>query len=143
MARAMLVGSKVSGFPMTRTPSRAMATVWQSVQLAAATAALVASTVDPSVCTILRARANTFLPSVVLLATAALSVLAPGVVGVVLAEVVEVEVSAVLDDRSGTSPSANAQPPMASTMTATAARPPARRLKVNDGSFTEPPGGGR
>ena len=35
MARAMFVGSKLVGSPMTRTPSRAMATVWQSAQLLA------------------------------------------------------------------------------------------------------------
>src|SRR5436305_715788 len=140
MARAMLVGSKVSGLPMTRTPSRAMATVWQSVQLATATAALLASTVDASVWTILRARAKTFLPSVVLLATAALSVLAPGVVGVVLVELAsaEVDVSGVLDDRRGTSPSAKAPPPTPSTITAATAKPPARRVDGNDGSFTRP-----
>src|SRR5437763_14671324 len=124
MARAMLVGSKVSGLPRTGTPAGAMATVWQSVQLATATAALVASTVDASVWTILRARANTFLPSVVLLATAALSVLAPGVVGVVLVELAgaEVDVPGVLDDRRGTSSSAMSQLPTPSTITAATAK---------------------
>jgi hypothetical protein len=53
-ARATLVGSKVEGLPNTSTASREMATVVQSVQLAAATAAFVASTVSAPVCTIFR-----------------------------------------------------------------------------------------
>src|SRR5205085_3133302 len=127
MARAMLVGSNVSGDPMTSTPSRAMAAVWQSAQLAAATAALVASMSEASVWTILRLRANTFLPSVVLLATATLSVLAPGLPAAP-ATVVDVDESGVLDEIRGTSPSAKAQPAKATRSAAATAAPAARRL---------------
>jgi hypothetical protein len=79
---------------------------------------------------------------VLLLATATLSVLAPGVVGTVLVELVDVaaDVSEELDDSSGSSPSAKAHPPIPTTITAAAATAPARRLNGNGGSFTEASG---
>ncbi len=44
IARARFSGANTVGSPWTRTPSSAMATVWQSEQLATATAALAGST---------------------------------------------------------------------------------------------------
>ena len=106
-----------------------MATVWQSEQLAAATAALVASTVEELVWTIFRLMAMTVLPSLVLLATATLLVPWPELAAVEAAAATVVVVSGADEETSGTPPSANARPPTPITATATAAMTPVRDRK--------------
>jgi hypothetical protein len=102
-----------------------MATVWQSVQLATATAALTGSTVEAPVCTIFRLMAKTVFPSWVFAAAATLSVLAPEPADVLDAVV---DVAAVGEETRGIPPSANAHPPTPITAAATRAMAPVRAV---------------